>query len=305
MTTESAARAVARAPWFRAAAFAVCVAAALAAHRPTIYGLVALSTTDDAASHLLLVPLITAALIWHRRLLAGVPLGWDWRAGIVVAAAAALCSAAAGTVTDAGNANVALSVSVAAIVLFVLAAFLVAFGRAAFRAACFPLCFLLFTIPLPPALLDGTTEFLKVWSTELTDVLFDVTRIPHHRDLFVFTLPTVVIEVADQCSGIRSSIALVLTTMLAGYSMLDNAWKRMVLMAMVVPVAVLKNAIRIVSLSWLATNVNPEFLSGRLHRDGGVVFFLLALAILYPIALMLQRIGRSPTRVEPRPVAAT
>ena len=42
-----------------------------------------------------------------------------------------------------------------------------------------------------------------------------------------------------------------------------------------VPLSVGKNALRIFTLSMLAIHVDPSFLTGRLHREGGVVFFLL------------------------------
>jgi hypothetical protein len=35
--------------------------------------------------------------------------------------------------------------------------------------------------------------------------------------------------------------------------------------------------------------VYPSFLRGSLHHDGGFVFFLLALAILFPVLLLLQK----------------
>jgi len=56
---------------------------------------------------------------------------------------------------------------------------------------------------------------------------------------------------------------------------------------------VLKNGIRIVTLSLLAVYVDPNFLFGTLHRDGGIVFFLLGLLLLLPVLLLLQR-GESP-----------
>ena len=49
------------------------------------------------------------------------------------------------------------------------------------------------------------------------------------------------------------------------------------------------NGIRIVTLSTLAIYADPSFLTGKLHNEGGFVFFLLALAILAPVLWLLQR----------------
>ena len=48
--------------------------------------------------------------------------------------------------------------------------------------------------------------------------------------------------------------------------------------------SVLKNGLRIMTLSTLAIYVNPEFLYGNLHRHGGIVFFVIG---LIPILLLL------------------
>jgi exosortase/archaeosortase family protein len=63
-----------------------------------------------------------------------------------------------------------------------------------------------------------------------------------------------------------------------------------VLLGAVLPMTVLKNGIRIVSLSLLAMYVDPEFLTGQLHHEGGMVFFLLALALLTPVLVVLRRL---------------
>jgi exosortase/archaeosortase family protein len=58
---------------------------------------------------------------------------------------------------------------------------------------------------------------------------------------------------------------------------------------MILPIAVIKNAIRIVALSLLAMHVDQSFLTGQLHHEGGFVFFLLALGLLAPLFVLLKR----------------
>jgi hypothetical protein len=76
-----------------------------------------------------------------------------------------------------------------------------------------------------------------------------------------------------------------------------------------VPIAIAKNAIRIVALCLLAVHVDPAFLVGRLHTDGGVAFFLLALAMLAPVLALLgylegsRRRFAAAARLDPAPVS--
>ena len=69
----------------------------------------------------------------------------------------------------------------------------------------------------------------------------------------------------------------------------------MLLFVAVTPVvALIKNGIRVATLTILSIYVDPGFLFGRLHSEGGVVFFLLALAILAPILVLLQKTEPQP-----------
>jgi exosortase/archaeosortase family protein len=108
------------------------------------------------------------------------------------------------------------------------------------------------------------------------------------------------IEIADECSGIRSSLGLLLTSLVAGHVELKRSWTRVILALAVFPIALLKNAVRIVMLTLLSMHVDPSFLTGRLHHEGGALFFLLGLGMMVLLFLLLQRLetGRS-ARVSP------
>jgi exosortase/archaeosortase family protein len=69
---------------------------------------------------------------------------------------------------------------------------------------------------------------------------------------------------------------------------LEKAWGKTVIALLVLPFAVLKNSIRIVGLSLLALRVDPSFLTGQLHHEGGIVFFVITVAMLAPIVAVLR-----------------
>jgi exosortase len=187
-----------------------------------------------------------------------------------------------------------LSVVMLGLVVLLWGIFLALFGTKAFRAALFPLVFLLLLVPIPDLLLDRVTLFLQLGSTELTDLLFRACGTPAFREGFRFTLPGVTIEIAKECSGIRSSVAMLVTVLLAGHLFLRTPGKQIVLLLAVFPVVVLKNAMRIVALSLLSVYVNPSFLHGDLHRDGGLLFFILGLAMIFPLFYWLLKEERKP-----------
>ena len=134
-------------------------------------------------------------------------------------------------------------------------------------------------------------------SAEVSYAVFELLGGPVYRTGFIFALPGLTIEVAKECSGIRSSLALLITSLLAGHLFLRSAWTKAVLTLATLPLLIVKNGIRIVTLSLLSIYVDPSFLTGSLHRDGGIVFFFLALVLLTPVLWLLQTSERTGSTV--------
>jgi exosortase len=264
---------------------AYCAAVALIS-TPVLQTLYVVARDEESVSHAIVIPIVTLVLIYQARTAVFRSVQWSGAGlAVVLAALVAVGAVRLGPVA----AGASLRWGVIALAVAWAGGFLAVYGRGAFRAAAFPLAFLVFMVPIPAALLDPSVQFLKDASTELVAALFSLTGTPYHREAYVFSLSTFVIEVADECSGIRSSLALLLTSLLAGHSFLRSPVSKVLLVLAVVPITILKNAIRIVTLSLLAIHVDPAFLTGRLHRDGGIVFFLMALAILWPLLAVLSR----------------
>jgi exosortase len=280
----------------RLGVFASYVGLTTAIHAPVALALVRYSRDENSASHVVMIPLVAAALVYMNREAIFASIRTSWPAGapaLAAGAAAALWGAFASPAE--GDVN-ALAFRVAALMILWIGGFLVVFGPRAARAAAFPLAFLAFTVPIPPVALEAMTLVLKTGSADTVAGLFTLTGTPYFRQAFVFELPTIAIEVADACSGIRSTIALTLTSLMAGHLFLERPWAKALLVAVVLPITIFKNAIRIVTLSLLAVHVNPSFLTGQLHHDGGMVFFLLGLALLVPIMVLLRRSESGPAR---------
>jgi exosortase len=135
---------------------------------------------------------------------------------------------------------------------------------------------------------------LQCGSTSVAYFLFRALGVPVLRQGFLLTVPGITIEVAKECSGVRSSVVLFITCLLAARLFLRTPWKRILLISLAIPLAILKNGIRIVTLTLLSIYVNPSFLTGRLHHQGGFVFFLFALAMLAPVLKLLEKSEHDP-----------
>jgi exosortase len=270
--------------------------------------LVSLSFHDERYSHVVLIPVISVLLLWlerrriflepHYCLVAGTPL---LLLGVVVYSIGKLRAPALGL-------NDSLSVMVFGMVLVWIATFVLCYGMRSFRAALFPLFFLILMIPIPTLVLDNIVVALQKGSSQVTYALFKLLGVPVFWQGFRFSLPGVEIEIAKECSGIRSSLALFITGILASHVFLRSGWRMIVLSLSMIPLAIFKNAVRIVTLSSLGIYVDRGFLYGRLHRQGGLLFAVVALALFVPLLLILQQSENRPKRkhlrsVENNPVA--
>jgi exosortase len=185
---------------------------------------------------------------------------------------------------DGGLSLVALS-----IIAVWLSLFLLFYGTRSFQAALFPLCFLVLMVPMPAVAVARIVVALQQASAETANVLFRLVGVPFFREDLKFLLPGVQIEVAEECSGIRSSSTLLIASIVVGYIVLQSGWRRLILSLVTIPIVIFKNAVRIVTISWLGVYVNHDFLYGKLHRNGGLPFSLLAFAILLPLLVLLNR----------------
>ena len=192
-----------------------------------------------------------------------------------------------------------LRVAAFAIVLVWTALFVLCYGMEALSHATFPFLFLLLMIPIPMSLMDNAAVFLQKGSAEVTYRLFKLLGIPVFRNGFKFTLPGVEIQVAEECSGIRSGLSLFITSILAGHLFLRSKWNQLWFVLFTVPVVIFKNAVRIVTLSSLAVYVDRSYLFGNLHHRGGLPFSLIAVAILAVALLILQKSEPDPEKGAP------
>ncbi len=235
---------------------------------------------SDYYSHILLIPFVSAYFLFEerKRILRGARYSLS---GLAVVAGGLLVYGVALWLRGWLGQNDFASLATTGSLIFWWGGFLLAFGPDAFKTARFPLLFLLFAIPIPQFLLDWFIYILQVASTEVTEWLFQLTGTDYIRNGFIYRLPNITIQVAKECSGIRSSIALIITGVLAGHLFLRTGWRKLILIVAMVPFTIFKNGVRIVTLSLLAIYVDTKFITDSfLHHSGGFIFYLPALGML-------------------------
>lgn len=263
------------------------------------------AAASDLHSHAFLIPLVSAWLIWEQRRKPLPPVSASPVLAVIPAALGLAALEAYFALSRRGalaEACDGLALTTAAWLGLLLAGALAFLGGRTVRAFLFPTALLVFLIPMPSAARDWLEIALQRASAEAAAGLFALSGATVFRDGQVFQLPGLTLRVAQECSGIRSTFVLFIVSLVAAHWFLRSPWRRATLVLAVLPLAVLRNAFRIVSLALLTVHVDARVIDSPLHHKGGPIFFVLSLV---PFLALLWWLRRAERRWDAAKVAAT
>jgi exosortase C (VPDSG-CTERM-specific) len=257
----------------------------------TLARLLGLALQNDLHSYIPMVPVISAYLLYLRPTTI-VPYSSSVGATIGVAGVGFAAIAASIQLQGTLSVNDDLALMMLAYVSLIVAGGFLFLGSKRMAAATFPIAFLLFMIPLPDAAVDWLELALVAASADAAALFFKMTGTPLFREGTILTLPGIVLEVARECSGIRSTVVLFITSVLASHLFLKSTWRRFALLTFVIPLAIVRNGFRILVIGLLCVYIGPHMSESVIHRRGGPVFFVLSLIPLFLFLLLLRRQDR-------------
>lgn len=154
-------------------------------------------------------------------------------------------------------------------------------GRQALTRLRFPIGFMLFALPFPGWVIDRLTSPLKVWISQGAEVLLYALGYPVARSGVVLSLGPYRLLVADACTGLHSLIFLAALGLL--YMHLTGPrqrWHQALLVAMLVPVSLLANGIRVVVLLLVTYYWGDAVGQAFWHDVAGLVLYVSAFGLL-------------------------
>jgi exosortase C (VPDSG-CTERM-specific) len=256
--------------------------------------LVLYAAHSDLHSHIILVPFISLYLLFLRRR----QFSADYCSSMAGSLTMAMIGSAAVAARIVWRASVSMSDGLALTVLgfvaFAAAGGFLFLGSRWMAARAFPMTFLVFMVPLPDAAVNWLERASMFASAEAAAMYFDLTGTALVRHGTVFELPGIVLQVAQECSGIRSSWVLLITSLLASHLFLRSGWRKIVLVAFVIPLGILRNGFRILVIGLLCVHVGPQMIDSSIHHRGGPIFFALS---LFPLYLLLWWLRHQEHRV--------
>ena len=260
----------------------VAVAIALGvAFAPALVSLARVWSGTDYLSHGFLVPLVSVWIAWATRgRRAALPRRRDARGAALVALSLALYAASLLAGSPSGQ-GLALVGALAGAVWFLR-------GTAWLRALAFPIGFLAFAVPIPPDWLAPVIVRLLLFVSSASVGILHALGIEVSRDGNVIGLPSgESLFVAEACSGLTSILTLAPIAALVAYLSPLPASRKVALVALVVPIAMAANLLRVVS------TVVGARLWGVGAVTGDPVHVLLGLAVYASACLGLLAMARA------------
>ncbi len=151
------------------------------------------------------------------------------------------------------------------------------------KSILFPLLFTAFALPIPLALTEGLHFVLRRITTEAVSALLSAAGVSLLAQGTTVHLPNAIVEIADACSGFSTVYAsLAFAVLLAYFS--PVAWRRVLVLAVAVPVAVGSNVLRMFMLLALTAWRGPEVLDTLIHPFSGMLTFAISLPLLVWLA---------------------
>ena len=267
----------------------VIIAAGIA-YLPLLASLVSVSRAKYAG-HVVFVPFVAAALLWLERDRIRDATSpdrssqrWSRRLGIVVAALAVALMVS-------GHHTASVALQALSLIAGLAAGLVWRYGMHAVRPAAFALAFLLLTIPPPRGVTTLIASILQHFVAALAGIVLSVLQIPVVQQGLFLQLPSMTLEVTEGCAGIRFLLILfVLGTAFARVAA-PTASGQLLLMVLSVPIAIVANTIRVITIAAGTHLVGHHVATGPLHYYIGKACWVLAFMALFAAAVALRSSG--------------
>ncbi len=166
------------------------------------------------------------------------------------------------------------------------------FGLRTARLCVFPALYLLFTVPMS-TFLDVVTIHLRLLASGTAFAVlkgFGVQAVQQGTAVIAQGAHSFNIDVAEPCSGLRSLVALMALTAAYAWHTQPTWWRRAVLFACSIPLAVLGNVVRILTICLCAAWGSPDFAMGFYHDYSGYIVFIVAIICMVACGELVTRL---------------
>ncbi len=236
---------------------------------------------DSYYSHGVLIPFVSGFLIWQMRaeLAAIRPKRSSWGMPLIVA----------GLIVHLGSSLFRIYFTSGFSMLIVLTGLILfLYGSKILKKIVFPICFLVFMVPVPLVVITNISFKMKILAAQIATAALNGMGLVAVRAGSVLKMQHTYVIVDDICSGLRSLISLAALGSIFAYWMKGPMYKRIILFFSTMPIAIATNVMRIVFLAFVSEVWGAEYAKGFVHDLSGFMVFALAFILLYTVGKILE-----------------
>lgn len=232
-------------------------------------------------SHGFIVPFVSLYLIWRKRdTLCGISLRVS-KKGLWIIIFAILMQWFSVLWRINFTSSLSMLILISGLVLYI-------FGGRVFREVSFPIFFLIFMIPLPLVAQTAVIFKMKLFATASSVRILNLLGVTAIQEGSTIHFVNDSLIVGNPCSGLRSLISMLAFTSLVIYLLPINLSGKMFLFVVSVPVALLINIFRIVSLGLVTNRWNARVATGLFHTVVGFLIFVAGVLFVFLVGRLLQ-----------------
>jgi len=174
------------------------------------------------------------------------------------------------------------------------------YGTVMAKRLSFPILYLLLMVPPPLGVLDAITIPMRQGISEAAVAILNAIHYPIHREGLMLYLGTHEIFMGAPCSGFRSLITMFSLGIFYVYVIKGTLWKKLALVAAIIPLALLGNLIRVITLCLLTYHKGEKVAQGFFHYFSGGVIFVIMIVGLLVLEAVLERFEKKTGSVPRR-----
>ncbi len=198
-----------------------------------------------------------------------------------------------------GRALGVMALEVGSAIPALIGVLLITHGIAALRVYWLPIIYLCFLVPIPEMLVESVTGPLKISVSHLAENLLYALDYPVARMGVTLSIGKYQLLVADACSGMRSIFSLFALGLIYLHVVHRPSWlHNLILLLAIVPLALLANFARVVTLMLLVYYYGEAVAQGFMHGFSGLILFAVAvlafIGIDYALLFFLTKRCRKP-----------
>jgi exosortase len=238
----------------------------------------------DDYSHGVLVPLIALYFVWaDRKRLRNLPIQPNIPGGLILTLTGSL-------MLMMGNIGGVVIFQELSLIIIIPGLILTLLGTRYLIALALPLAYLILMVPILDEVIDKIHWPFQLFSAKMGSTLLKIFDIPFFLRSNYFELPHMMLEVAEECSGVRYLISIIAIGIPLAYFTQRGWWRKVALVITAVIIGILSNGVRVAFVVLCAYYYGKNNIQGPLHMFQGLFVSIVGFIFLFISAWILPKI---------------